>query len=117
MQAKRVGSVLLAVCACVAALSCTPQSRYRDVPLGVDADEVVKRLGAPHSKEATEKRDPGTEYFGPRPSDAYLALPEGAPLEVWRYRRFRETWSYVFHAAGETAILVDKGYHHPSITY
>lgn len=80
-------------------------------------DEVLSLLGKPDTKKRTTKQAPTTEYFGPRPSATYLALPEGTLVEIWSYNYFRETWSYVFSLEEKPSRVVDTGYYHPSIVY
>jgi len=108
---------LLLTCLALAAGACSAPARFRDVPLGATADEVRARLGEPRARTPGRKLAPTGPSFGPRASDAYLALPDGTPIETWRYRHFRETWSYTFSLAGEEPVLVDQGYHHPDIVY
>ena len=74
-------------------------------------------LGEPDSKERRKKQVSTVEYFGPKPSDAYLDLPDDALIEKWSYRYFRETWTYVFSLEEQKPRLVDTGYHHPDIVY
>jgi len=102
---------------CIIALGCTAPARYREVPIGTTSEEVLTILGEPYLKKHAKKQAPSVEYFGPKPSEAYLDLPEGAPIEVWSYRYFRETWTYTFSREGEKSRLVDTGYYHPDIVY
>jgi len=102
---------------CSIALGCPAPARYREIPIGATSKEVLALLGQPDSKERSKKQAPTVEYFGPKPSDAYLDLPEGAPIEIWSYRYIRETWSYIFSLEEQTSRLVDTGYYHPDIVY
>ena len=81
------------------------------------SEEVVALLGEPDSRRRLAKPPSPGDYFGPKPSAEYLALPEGTVLEVWTYHYFRETWTCLFRLENQTLTLVDKGYHHPSIVY
>lgn len=105
------------VCSGLVALACTAPARFREVPLGATPDEVRTLLGEPRDRQQHRKHPVPEHYFGPRPSDAYLALPDGTPLESWRYRHFRETWGYTFRLDTDPPVLVDKSYHHPDIVY
>lgn len=69
---------------------CEAPQKYRDVQIGMTSDEVLKFLGNPNKKERINKQAPTQEYFGPRWSAEYLALPEGTLVEVWYYQYFRE---------------------------
>ena len=105
------------VCSCIVILGCTAPAKYREVTLGMRSEEVLALLGEPDTKERKSKQSPTVDYFGPKPSAAYLSLPEGALVEIWSYRHFRETWTYVFSLEEHTPILVDTGYYHPAIKY
>jgi hypothetical protein len=98
-------------------LGCTAPAKYREVTPGMNSDVVLALLGEPDTKERKAKQTPTVDYFGPQPSAAYLGLPEGALVEIWSYRHFRETWTYVFSLEEQTPILVDTGYYHPAIKY
>ncbi len=102
---------------CFIALGCTAPARYREIPIGTTSEEVLTILGKPDSKKRAKKQAPSVEYFGPKPSDTYLDLPEGAPIEIWSYRYFRETWTYIFSLDEQTTRLVDTGYYHPDVVY
>lgn len=98
-------------------LGCTAPAKYREVTPGMNSDEVLALLGEPDTKERKAKQTPTVDYFGPKPSAAYLGLPEGALVEIWSYRHFRETWTYIFSLEEQTPILVGAGYYHPAIKY
>ena len=102
---------------CLIALGCTAPARYSEIAIGTTSEEVLALLGEPDSKERSKKQVPTVEYFGPRPSDAYLDLADGALIEIWSYRYFRETWTYVFSLEEQSSRLVDTGYYHPDIVY
>ena len=68
---------------CTIALGCTAPARYREIPIGTTSEEVLRILGEPYLKKHAKKQAPSVEYFGPKPSEAYLDLPEGTPIEVW----------------------------------
>lgn len=102
---------------CLASYGCSAPERYRNISIGMTSDEVLAILGQPDSKTRAEKQTSADKYFGPRPSDAYQALPDGTPVEVWSYDYFRETWSYFFSLEEQPSRVVDTGYHHPDIVY
>lgn len=102
---------------CFFAFGCSAPARYRDIPIGTTSEAVLALLGKPDSVKRSKKLAPTVEYFGPKPSDAYLDLPEGAPIEIWSYRHFRETRSYIFSLEEQIPRLVDTGYYHPDIVY
>ena len=102
---------------CLVALGCTAPDRYRKIAIGITSEEVLALLGEPDSKERRKKQVSTVEYFGPKPSDAYLDLPDDALIEIWSYRYLRETWTYVFSLEEQKPRLVDTGYHHPDIVY
>jgi len=108
---------VLVLCAALVAAACSAPARFREVALGSTADEVLALLGEPRERQRHPKHPVPEHFFGPRPSDVYRALPDGTPLESWRYRHFRESWGYVFRLDTDPPVLVDKTYHHPSIVY
>lgn len=79
--------------------------------------ELVARLGEPDLVERLLKPPLVESYFGQRHSAEFLAVPEGTVIELWSYDYFRERWTYTFRLYDQTLILVDKGYHHPSIAH
>jgi hypothetical protein len=96
---------------------CTTPAKYREVTAGMTPEQVLAILGEPGSKKRVSKPASADDYFGPKPSTEYLALPVGARIEIWSYQYFRETWSYVFTLEGSTARVVDTIYYHPDIKY
>jgi|ETNmetMinimDraft_30_1059905.scaffolds.fasta_scaffold61012_2 hypothetical protein len=86
---------------------------------GTAEAQVRELLGAP--KEITEGKkiaclDP-EQYFGPKPSKEYCALPDGAPIETWKYGGRKESWWVVFHAEELGKSVIDRGYRHRDIVY
>jgi hypothetical protein len=102
---------------CFIALGCSAPDRYHEIAIGTTSEEVLALSGEPDSKHRSKKQLPTVEYFGPKPFNAYLELPDGALIEIWSYRYFRETWTYVFNLEEKTFRLVDTGYYHPDIVY
>ena len=109
--------ILVVVYSGIVIIGCTGPAKFREVTPGMMSEEVLALLGEPDTKERKAKQSLTDDYFGPKPSDAYVGLPEGALVEIWSYRHFRETWTYVFSLEGQTPILVDTGYYHPAINY
>jgi hypothetical protein len=101
----------------VVCVGCTAPQRYRDIAPGATSNEVLSLLGRPDDKKLLTKPANDPNYFGQKASAAYLALPEGTLVEIWSYRYFRETWSYVFNLEEDPPTVVHTGYDHPSIIY
>ena len=102
---------------CLIVVGCLSAEKHEQARLGMTSGEVLALLGEPDTKARSAKQAPPEHYFGPKPSATYLELPEGSPVEIWSYRRFRETWTYVFSLEDPMPVLVNKGYHHPAIKY
>ena len=57
---------------CLIALGCTAPAKYSEIAIGTRHEEVLALLGEPDSKHRSKKQLPTVEYFGPKPSDAYV---------------------------------------------
>ena len=110
---------VLGVVACflLVASGCTDSESYRQIAPGMTPDEVLTILGELDSRRREEKQAPTGPYFGPKPSDTYLELPEGTLVELWTYNNFREIWTYVFTVEEQKLTVVDTVYYHPDIVY
>lgn len=117
MQRCKLNRLIPAAVICSLVFGCTSPAKYREVTVGMTPEQVLAVLGEPGSKKRVSKSASADDYFGPKPSTEYLALPVGARIEIWSYQYFRETWSYVFNLEGPTATVVDTIYYHPDIKY
>jgi len=104
-------------CILLIASGCTAPDRYREIAPGMTSEEVLAILGDPDSRRRGQKQAPTGPYFGPKPSDTYLELPEGTLVELWTYNYFREVWTYIFTVEEQMLTVVDTVYYHPDIVY